>query len=141
MLAALRRSARITRKSAQPSRTVEPKAVRRTWSNNSHPPNTKGIEELSIESEARSAGNEIGPHPGGFECAFDTAVVPLALVPESEELPRGNGVAFHTRDFNDALHPADPIPLALAVYDEGLQRTKLECVFDRYHPFVAIDIL
>src|ERR1700730_2541182 len=115
---ARRRSARITRKSAQPSSTVEPKAARSTWMNNSHPPNANGIEELSIESEARSAGNEIGAHPGGFEGALDMAVVPLAVVLESEELSRGDDVAFHTRDFDDALHSADPIPHALDVYDE-----------------------
>jgi len=60
---ALRRSARSTRRSAPPSRIAVRSAVKRIGSNNSGLPNTKRFQEVSFETEARRAHDEIGTHP------------------------------------------------------------------------------
>jgi hypothetical protein len=143
---ALLRSTRDTHKRARPTKTAVP-AARSISSNNSWPANAEGFEELFVEPEAFGAGNEIGAHSGGFVNTFEMSVLLLATVLEREELPRSNDIALHTRDLDHALHPPDPIPHALDMYDEvesarNLHTDRLERQIEvrhHHHVFDAVE--
>src|SRR5271165_127156 len=115
---ALRRSVRTVQRSAPPSRTVVPRTESRICSSNSDSADAEGVEQLSVEAEARCASNEIGTRSGGLERPFDLAVVLLAAVLEGEELPGCDDITFHACDLDDALDAPDTVPHALDVHDQ-----------------------
>jgi hypothetical protein len=71
---------------------------------------TDRVEQLSVQTAAARASGKFRPHPSRFEFAFDTAVIARAAVLKGEEFPGGYDVAFHASNFDDALHPPDPVP-------------------------------
>src|SRR5215469_10294901 len=113
----LRRSENTARKSAAPSITIVSRAASRVGSNNSALSETKCVEEVPFEPEKCRARDEIGTHPRRFEAAMNAAVDPFASILKTEQLPGGDDVAFHPRDFGNALYAANAVPHAFDVHD------------------------